>query len=214
MILLVALAPLAGARAQSPVTVGGVSIRTREDVTTVLISTSAPAQYHVSRLDAPPRLVLDLPDAISTWRDSPLVAGGDAVKEVRSPPRAGRSVRIEIELAHPSDYLIERAGDRLRVMLPAPEPPAAGARATAAASPPDGSAQAPSLKGIARTARGWVAYLEDPRARTVAGYRVGDTTAGRTVEAIERDRVVLDGHAGRLEMHLDDAGGGTIQHRR
>jgi hypothetical protein len=49
-----------------------------------------------------------------------------------------------------------------------------------------------------------VAYLEDPLTRRVAGYRIGDTIAGGTVQSISADRVVLQRPEGPVDVRLHD----------
>lgn len=51
---------------------------------------------------------------------------------------------------------------------------------------------------------GPIAYLEDPATRQVAGYRVGDSVAGGTVQTIAADRVVLERPEGRVSVQLRD----------
>jgi hypothetical protein len=67
----------------------------------------------------------------------------------------------------------------------------------------------PLLYGVILGTRGWVAYIEDPTTRTVAPYRVGDTVAGQTVQAIEEERVLLSGPGGTFEIRLSDEKPGT-----
>lgn len=62
----------------------------------------------------------------------------------------------------------------------------------------------PLLYGVIYGQRGWIAYIEDPTTRTVAPYRVGDTLSGKTIEAIEEERVMLKGPEGTLEIRLSD----------
>ena len=69
---------------------------------------------------------------------------------------------------------------------------------------PATSAAKPLLYGVVYGTRGWIAYIEDPTTKTVSPYRVGDTIAGQTVEAIEDERVMLKGADGTLEIHLSD----------
>jgi hypothetical protein len=48
------------------------------------------------------------------------------------------------------------------------------------------------------------AYLEEPPARQIFGYAVGDRIAGGRLDAIEQDRVVILRPEGRLEVLLQD----------
>jgi hypothetical protein len=86
------------------------------------------------------------------------------------------------------------SGSGSPVEAPAPEETA----------PPSADPVKPLLYGVIYGQRGWIAYIEDPTTRTVAPYRVGDTLAGKTVEAIEEERVVLKGPEGTLEILLSD----------
>lgn len=70
--------------------------------------------------------------------------------------------------------------------------------------PPPADSLKPLLYGVIYGQRGWIAYIEDPTTRTVAPYRVGDTLGGKTIEAIEEERVVLKGPEGTLEIRLSD----------
>jgi hypothetical protein len=72
-----------------------------------------------------------------------------------------------------------------------------------AVSPPAPPAPKPVLHGvvIGDTA---VAYLEEPASRRVAGYRVGDSIAGGTLQSIAFDRVILSRSDGPLEVKLKD----------
>jgi hypothetical protein len=78
-------------------------------------------------------------------------------------------------------------------------PPAAGQ-----AGRPNPAASKPNLYGIILREGMPVAYLEDPATKRVAGYRLGDTIAGGTVEAIHADRVVLARPDGAMDVRLRD----------
>jgi Type II secretion system protein C len=73
---------------------------------------------------------------------------------------------------------------------------------TAAASP----AVKPNLFGIILRDGAPVAYLEDPTTKRVAGYRVGDTMAGGTVQTISADSVVIARPDGNMDVRLRDPG--------
>jgi hypothetical protein len=211
ILLALPLLVVSPAAAQSRPTLSEVAVATREGNTIVAIRTTAPAAYQVSRLDAPARIVVDLLDTTYGWRTAPLRVAGDAVREVHGTQHGAGAARVAIELARPSDYLVVRGRNGLGIVLLGPDP-----WRTGTADPPAASSATanPSLSGLARGVRGWAAYLEDPATRTVAGYRVGDTVADRTVEAIDGQRVILAGPGDRLEIRLDDASAGTIQRQR
>jgi hypothetical protein len=62
----------------------------------------------------------------------------------------------------------------------------------------------PILHGVMLDGERSRAYLEDPSARQVFGYAVGDAIAGGRVESIDFDRVVIIRPQGRLEVLLQD----------
>lgn len=66
------------------------------------------------------------------------------------------------------------------------------------------AAQRPSLQGVVLRDGAPIAYLEDPVTRRVAGYRLGDSIAGGTVQTITADRVVIARADGKLDVLLHD----------
>ena len=100
-----------------------------------------------------------------------------------------------------------------------PQTPAPGSGSSASAPPgetapgPVGPVK-PLLYGVIYGERGWIAYIEDPTTRGIAAYRVGDTVAGQTIDAIEEERVVLKGPDGALEIRLSDEKPGAPQRPR
>jgi hypothetical protein len=62
----------------------------------------------------------------------------------------------------------------------------------------------PFLHGVVLRDDGSIAYLEDPASKRVAGYRVGDTIAGATIQAITADRVMLKRVDGSVDVRLRD----------
>ena len=66
------------------------------------------------------------------------------------------------------------------------------------------AAQKPSLQGVVLRDGAPIAYLEDPVTRRVAGYRLGDSIAGGTVQTITVDRVVIARADGKLDVLLHD----------
>ena len=97
--------------------------------------------------------------------------------------------------------------------------PAPGSGSSASAPPgetapgPVGPVK-PLLYGVIYGERGWIAYIENPTTRAIAAYRVGDTVAGQTIDAIEEERVVLKGPDGALEIRLSDEKPGAPQRPR
>ena len=77
-------------------------------------------------------------------------------------------------------------------------PPTATA---AAAAPP---AVKPNLYGVVLRDGAPLAYLEDPSTKRVAGYQVGDSVAGGTVQTISADSVVIARPDGNLDVRLRD----------
>jgi hypothetical protein len=75
---------------------------------------------------------------------------------------------------------------------------AGGALGTAVALPK------PNLHGVVLVQGASVAYLEDPATRRVAAYRLGDSIAGGTIQAIDADHVVLSRPEGRVDVRLHD----------
>jgi len=63
----------------------------------------------------------------------------------------------------------------------------------------------PILHGVVLDGARSRAFLEEPPARQVLGYSVGDQIAGGRLAAIEPDRVVIVRPQGRLEVFLQDA---------
>src|SRR3989442_137885 len=62
----------------------------------------------------------------------------------------------------------------------------------------------PSLHGVILRDGAPVAYLEDPITKRVAGYRVGDSVAGGTLQSISEDRVILTRPEGQVDVRLHD----------
>jgi hypothetical protein len=62
----------------------------------------------------------------------------------------------------------------------------------------------PNLFGVVLREGAPIAYLEDPSTKRVAGYRVGDSVAGGTVQTISADSVVITRPDGTLDVRLRD----------
>lgn len=79
---------------------------------------------------------------------------------------------------------------------------AARTEATAAVPVPPGPK--PILHGVVLDGKKSRAYLEDPAAKRVFGYAVGDTVSGGRLEQISEDRVVIQRPEGITEVLLQD----------
>ena len=66
------------------------------------------------------------------------------------------------------------------------------------------NAPRPNLFGVILRDGAPVAYLEDPSTKRVAGYRVGDSVGGGTVQSIAADHVVLARPDGNVSVQLRD----------
>ncbi len=62
----------------------------------------------------------------------------------------------------------------------------------------------PNLYGVVLRDGAPIAYLEDPVTKRVAGYRVGDSVAGGTLQSISADKVVLVRPEGPVDVRLHD----------
>ena len=62
----------------------------------------------------------------------------------------------------------------------------------------------PVLFGIVLRDGQPIAYLEDPTTKRVAGYRVGDSVAGGTLQRIAADSVVVNRPEGAVDVRLHD----------
>jgi len=68
----------------------------------------------------------------------------------------------------------------------------------------DAAAPKPLLHGVVMDGKRSRAYLEDPNAKKIYGYAVGDAVAGGRVQSITGDRVVIARPDGRMEVLLQD----------
>jgi len=78
------------------------------------------------------------------------------------------------------------------------------APAPTVAAPPAVVLPKPNLYGVIVRENAPIAYLEDPVTKRVGGYRLGDTIAGGTVQAITGDRVTLARPDGNIDIRLHD----------
>ncbi len=136
-----------------------------------------------------------------------LAAGGTVyiVRQLTSPmpmPQAGRSrpappapAPAEVQPPPPGGYS-SVAARNLFSPTRTESPPAP----TVAASP----AVKPNLFGVVLREGAPVAYLEDPNTKRVAGYRVGDSVAGGTVQTINSEGIVINRPDGNMDVRLRD----------
>lgn len=107
------------ASTDGPATVRSVRALTAYDGPTVEIISSRPLTPAISKIDNPPRLVIDLPNAVLTETKKNLAYRSDEVSGLRvsqfhpSPPVA----RIVVDLTRPITYTWDAAGNRLMVRL-------------------------------------------------------------------------------------------------
>jgi hypothetical protein len=64
----------------------------------------------------------------------------------------------------------------------------------------------PNLYGVVLREGAPIAYLEDPTTKRVAGYRVGDSIIGGTIQTISSDSVVIGRPDGNVDIRLRDPG--------
>ena len=68
----------------------------------------------------------------------------------------------------------------------------------------DAAAPKPLLHGVVMDGKRSRAYLEDPNAKKIYGYAIGDAVAGGRVQSITGDRVIIARPDGRMEVLLQD----------
>jgi len=64
----------------------------------------------------------------------------------------------------------------------------------------------PNLFGVVLREGSPIAYMEDPTSKRVSGYRIGDSIAGGTVQAITADTVSITRPDGKMDVRLRDPG--------
>jgi hypothetical protein len=83
-------------------------------------------------------------------------------------------------------------------------------RTEAPPTPVSGAAAVPLVKpnlfGVVLREGAPIAYLEDPTTKRVAGYRVGDSIIGGTIQTISSDSVVIGRPDGKVDVRLRDPG--------
>ena len=144
-----------------------------------------------------------------------LVFAALIVKELTSVPRVARprpqpaaSVSTSPPAAAPAAPAAVTAGSYAVVAsrnLFSPTRTEAPVAPVAAAPPPPAPIlPKPNLFGVVLQDSTPIAYLEDPVSKRVARYRVGDSVAGGTVQAIGSDTVTLARPEGQVVVRLHD----------
>jgi hypothetical protein len=142
-----------------------------------------------------------------------LIAAGSVVliaRQLMTPmamPLSGRSQPSAPPAAHgerPASDVTAYANVAARNLFSPTRTESAPPTSTTAAGP--SAAGKPSLFGVVLREGAPIAYLEDPSTKRVAGYRVGDTVAGGTVQTINADSVVINRADGSLDVRLRDPG--------
>lgn len=124
------------------------------------------------------------PPAARPRAAAPVPAPAPAADAARAAPPGGYAVVASRNLFSPT-------------RTEAPPPPVT-------ATPAAASLPKPNLYGVVVREQAPIAYLEDPVTKRVAAYRLGDTIAGGTVQAIKDDRVVLARPDGNVDIRLHD----------
>lgn len=128
--------PASGVPSRAAVTVRAIAVEREADGSAIEITSNGALVPTITKLDGPPRIVVDLPGAINTVRQK-LGAVADGIRGVRinqfqqNPP----ITRVVIDLAQPRTYFWEMVQDKLLVHLRA-------ADNSEAAVPQSGSAPA------------------------------------------------------------------------
>jgi type IV pilus assembly protein PilQ len=134
------LAPGASAAARSA-SISTVEVAQPGPQTTVRISGTGELHYRASRLDAPPRLVLDFADTRLSVEKTKIASEFAPVLDVRlGQPAPGQS-RIVIDLANAVDYSTRVNGSDITIFFPAPAPAVTPASTSSALQPARKAAQ-------------------------------------------------------------------------
>jgi len=107
------------AEAQSPANIERVRVLLNQTPPALEITCSHPVVPTIKKLDGPPRLVIDLPNAIMSVPRKRIEVHNDQISAVRlnQYQKAPPVVRIVLDLLKPSDYSSDFAGNRLTVRL-------------------------------------------------------------------------------------------------
>ncbi|HBA00400.1 MAG TPA: type IV pilus secretin PilQ, partial [Halomonas sp.] len=150
------------------------------------------AELRGYRLDAPPRLALDLADTQSDLPQRRISVENASVEQITALEGNGRT-RLVVDLRQPLDYTSRVEGDQLRITLAAADsaPPSAPAAMNAASSEP--------VSGGLETAEG-------PQVTDI-DFRRGADGAGRLLVTFDREGVVTqvrEGSDGVVVAELRD----------
>ncbi len=142
------------------------------------ITSTRPVVPTIKKLDAPPRLVIDLPNANMSERRKRIDVSTEEISAVRlnqyqtAPP----IVRVVVDLLKPSGYSTDAAGNRLTIRLR----PAEDASAKKAPAPPAVPAPAPGVQPAAIPAshrKSGAVVLGGTRVATGSSITAGSDTA-------------------------------------
>ncbi|CAH1041952.1 type IV pilus secretin family protein [Halomonas sp. TD01] len=154
------------------------------DVELVLQFSGGVAQLRGYRLDAPPRLALDLADTQSAIAQRRIAVSRGGVEQVTVLEGSGRT-RLVVDLKESLDYTSRVVGDQLRITLTS-----------------GGSASRPVLRATQQTAQA----IQGPRVENI-DFRRGEDGAGRVLVTFDRVGVVAnvrEGSEGRVIVELRD----------
>jgi N-acetylmuramoyl-L-alanine amidase len=191
-----------------PVTVRDIRRRTTADGMDVEIETDGPATFKTGRLDAPPRVFLDLAatQVTSALRDATLSFESGLVRQIRVGRPAPQTTRVVIETVSDVACDARKALDPQRIVVScreraapaagALEPPApvAGSAAAAAAAPPASAPARPAepASGASSPAPGADSRPASPTKNASGGFSMARQLGLRV------GRIVIDpGHGGR-----------------
>lgn len=184
-------APAPAKAPAGPVELTGIDIRPSPRGTTIVINSDGPIpSYESFALPDPPRLVVDVPNAVHALRQPITVPAGTPIAAIRSSQykeKPVKVVRLVVDLATPQPYRVEGAGNRLRILLGG-----LAAEAPAAPTPP-----VPTVPAAAPPAAKEPARVTKIDYQPVRGKgRVVITTTGKVTYAVtqisEPPSVILD----------------------
>jgi type IV pilus assembly protein PilQ len=128
-----------------------------QDATTIVLKTSAPAQYQAEFMDSPYRLVVDLQDTTLEWRKTPLQLSEAPLRQVRGSQYRKGLTRVVIEFTRKAGYVITEESDGLAIVVPkagqASPPPTRSAPAAPAVVKPVAVLKPPAVVTAALPAR-------------------------------------------------------------
>lgn len=121
--LLVGMLVPSSAKAQSkplpPATIARVRVLLNQTPPALEIISSRPVVPTIKRLDDPPRLVIDIPNALMSVPEKRIDVHNDQISAVRlnQYQKAPPIVRVVVDLLKPSDYTSDAAGNLLTIRL-------------------------------------------------------------------------------------------------